>query len=92
LTVSAAFPSALLIVCVAPNCRASPGGRVRHHLKHNLWRPESSIVFVGYAASGTLARSIIDGAKEVNLLGEQIQVRVRIYTINGFPAWTRPNC
>jgi metallo-beta-lactamase family protein len=62
------------------------GGRVRHHLKHNLWRPESSIVFVGYAASGTLARRIIDGAKQVNVLGEQIPVRARIYTINGFSA------
>jgi len=62
------------------------GGRVRHHLKHNLWRPESSIVFVGYAASGTLARRIIDGAKEVNIFGEQIPVRARIYTINGFSA------
>jgi metallo-beta-lactamase family protein len=41
------------------------GGRVRHHLKHNLWRAESSIVFVGYAASGTPARQIIDGAKDV---------------------------
>ena len=62
------------------------GGRVRHHLKHNLWRPESSIVFVGYAASGTLARRIIDGAKEVSIFGEQIPVRARIYTINGFSA------
>jgi metallo-beta-lactamase family protein len=62
------------------------GGRVRHHLKHNLWRAESSIVFVGYAASGTPARQIIDGAKDVNILGEQIAVRARIYTINGFSA------
>jgi metallo-beta-lactamase family protein len=62
------------------------GGRVRHHLKHNLWRQESSIVFVGYAASGTLARRIIDGAKEVNIFGEQIPVRAHIYTINGFSA------
>jgi metallo-beta-lactamase family protein len=62
------------------------GGRIRQHLKHNLWRPESSIVFVGYAANGTPARRIIDGAKEINLFGEQIAVRAGIYTINGFSA------
>jgi len=62
------------------------GGRVRHHLKHNLWRHDSSIVFVGFAARHTLARSIIDGAKEVNIYGERIPVRARIHTINGFSA------
>jgi metallo-beta-lactamase family protein len=62
------------------------GGRVRHHLKHNLWRKDSSVVFVGYAAAGTLARDIIDGAKKVHLFGEEIPVRARIYTINGFSA------
>ena len=62
------------------------GGRVRHHLQHNLGREDSSIVFVGYAAIGTLARQIIDGAKNVNIFGEDIPVRARIYTINGFSA------
>jgi metallo-beta-lactamase family protein len=62
------------------------GGRVRHHLQHNLGREDSSIVFVGYAAVGTPARNIIDGAKQVNILGENIPVRARIYTINGFSA------
>jgi metallo-beta-lactamase family protein len=62
------------------------GGRVRHHLQHNIGREESSIVFVGYAASGTLARRIIDGAKQVSIFGEDILVRARIYTINGFSA------
>ena len=62
------------------------GGRVRHHLQHNLGREDSSVVFVGYAAVGTLARRIIDGAKQVNILGEDISVKARIYTINGFSA------
>lgn len=62
------------------------GGRVRHHLKHNLWRRESSIVFVGFAANGTLAREIIEGAKQVRIFGEEIQVRAKIHTINGFSA------
>jgi len=62
------------------------GGRVRHHLQHNLGRDKSAIVFVGYAAAGTLARRIIDGAKQVRIFGEEIPVKARIYTINGFSA------
>lgn len=62
------------------------GGRVRHHLKHNLWRENSGVIFVGFAAKGTLARRIIDGAQSVALFGEEIPVRARIYTINGFSA------
>ncbi len=62
------------------------GGRVRHHLKHNLWRREASIVFVGYAAAGTLARRIIDGARQVRIFGEEIPVRAQIHTIGGFSA------
>lgn len=62
------------------------GGRVRHHLKHHLWREDCSVVFVGYAAQNTLARRIIDGAKEVHIFGEPIPVRARIHTISGFSA------
>ncbi len=62
------------------------GGRVRHHLRHNLWREDSSVVFVGFAAMGTLARILIDGAREVTLFGEQIPVRAQLHTINGFSA------
>ena len=62
------------------------GGRVRHHLKHNLWRERSSIVFVGYAAAGSLARRIVDGADSVRIFGEEIRVRAQRWTINGFSA------
>jgi metallo-beta-lactamase family protein len=62
------------------------GGRIMHHLKHNLARPECGVIFVGYAAAGTPARQIIDGARHVSLLGEIIQVRASIHTINGFSA------
>jgi len=62
------------------------GGRVRHHLKHNLWGKRNSIVFVGYAARGTLARKIIDGAKRVRIYSDEIPVRAGIHTIGGFSA------
>jgi metallo-beta-lactamase family protein len=62
------------------------GGRVRHHLRHNLWRPQASVIFVGYAAAGTLARKIIDGAKQVEIFDETIAVRAEVHTINGFSA------
>ena len=62
------------------------GGRVRHHLRHNLWRRESTVIFVGFAARGTLARQIIDGAQRVRIYGEEIRVAAKIHTINGFSA------
>jgi metallo-beta-lactamase family protein len=62
------------------------GGRVRHHLRHHLGRPQSSVIFVGYAARGTLARQIIDGARTVSIFGEKIPVRAHLHTINGFSA------
>jgi metallo-beta-lactamase family protein len=62
------------------------GGRVRHHLKHNISREECSVIFVGFAAEGTLARQIIDGQNPVHILGDDIPVRAGIHTINGFSA------
>ncbi len=77
------IPSGAIIMAGSGMCT---GGRVRHHLKQNLPRAESSVVFVGFAAVGTLARNIIDGAKEVGIFGRDVPVRARIYTINGFSA------
>ena len=62
------------------------GGRIRHHLIHNLPRKESSIVFVGYAANGTLGRRLMDGAKQVHILGKLVPVHASIQTISGFSA------
>lgn len=72
-----------IIISASGMCNA---GRIKHHLRHNLWRPGASIVFVGYQGVGTPGRKIVDGAASIRLFGEDVAIKARVFTIGGFSA------
>jgi metallo-beta-lactamase family protein len=76
-----ALPGGNVIIAGSGMCT---GGRVVHHLRHNLWNENAGVMFVGYQAIGTLGRRIVDGATNVRIFGEEVAVQAGVWTTNGF--------
>ncbi len=83
-----AVDSRCIIIAGAGMCN---GGRILQHFKHRLWNEKNAVVFVGYQVQGTLGRKIIDGDKKINIYGEDIIIKAKVHTINGFSAHADQN-
>lgn len=77
------LPGPCMIMAGSGMCTA---GRILHHLRHNLWRPENIVAIVGFQAAGTLGRQLVDGARSVSIFGERVAVKASVHTLNGFSA------
>jgi metallo-beta-lactamase family protein len=76
-------PGPCLVMAGAGMCNA---GRILHHLKQNLWKPETHVMIVGYQSHGSLGRQLVEGEKRVSIHGEKIVVRAQVHTLGGFSA------